>query len=53
MTLLEVFTNETMVSRDEAIAEVERHGIRPSEFLMEMGYLNEYNSRAVLEWLGY
>lgn len=53
MTLTEVFTDEVVVSHSEAIAEVVKHGIDPNEFLLEMGYLDEYSARAVLEWLGY
>lgn len=53
MTLAEVFTEEPTISQSEAIAEVVKHGISPSEFLTEMGHADEYNGRAVLEWLGY
>lgn len=53
MTLTEVFTDEPTVSRSEALGEVSRHGIEVSEFLTEFGDVEEYNSRRILEWLGY
>lgn len=53
MSLEEVFCEEPMVSQSEAIAEVVKHGQEPSDFFRVVGFQDEYNGRAVLEWLGY
>lgn len=41
------------VSRANAMAEVKRHNLNPDHFLDEMGKEAFYNSKDVLEWLGY
>lgn len=53
MSLDEIFRDEPVVSRAEAIAEVNKHGLPVSEFLSEMGDEEEYNGAEVLGWLGY
>ena len=53
MTLEEAMTEEAEVTHAEAIAEVERHGINPTEFLLEMGHKDSYQASEVLGWLGY
>jgi hypothetical protein len=41
------------VTKLEALAEVEAHGIDPEEFLEEMGNYDTYAGADVLAWLGY
>jgi hypothetical protein len=51
MTLEEAFT--ALVSRDEALKEVRKHGCDKGEFLAEVGDRDEYLGEDVLAWLGY
>ena len=44
---------EAAVTKTEALAEVRRNGIDPSEFLEEMGDHETYAGADVLAWLGY
>jgi len=44
---------EITVTQSEALAEVRKHGIDPSEFLEEMGEQETYAAADVLAWLGY
>lgn len=53
MTLDEVFTDEPLVSREQAMREVTRHGLDWHEFTSECGDLDWYNGTEVLGWLGY
>ncbi len=41
------------VSRREAITEVRKHGVDEVDFFQECGDHQQYNSKSVLEWLGY
>ena len=52
MTYEQAMTGET-ISRKQALREVEDHGIDIMEFIEECGDSAHYNSREVLEWLGY
>jgi hypothetical protein len=49
--------NEAMeghsVTRRQAFAEIEDHGLDVAEFIEDCGDSAHYNSREVLEWLGY
>ncbi|SKB50916.1 hypothetical protein [Luteibacter sp. 22Crub2.1] len=51
MTLEEAFT--ALVSRDEVLCEVRKHGCDENEFLTEVGDRDEYLGEDVLGWLGY
>ena len=51
MTLEEAFV--ALVSRDEALHEVRKHGCDETEFLTEVGNRDEYLGEDVLGWLGY
>jgi len=42
-----------LITRRQAFAEVENHGIDIMEFIEDCGDSAHYNSREVLEWLGY
>lgn len=53
MTLDEVFDEEPMISKVEAMREVRRHGLDWADFIAEAGDKAEYNGREILEWLGY
>jgi hypothetical protein len=44
---------ETSVTKREALAEVEAHGIDPEDFLEDMGNHDTYAGSDVLAWLGY
>jgi hypothetical protein len=44
---------ETTVTKLEAFAEIEQHGIDPEEFLEDMGNHDIYAGADVLAWLGY
>jgi hypothetical protein len=44
---------EATVTKLEALAEIEKHGIDPEEFLEEMGNHDIYSGADVLAWLGY
>jgi hypothetical protein len=44
---------EATVTKLEALAEIEAHGINPEEFLEELGNHDIYSGAAVLVWLGY
>lgn len=52
MTYEQAMSGET-ISRKQALREVEDHGIDIMEFIEECGDSAHYNSREVLEWLGY
>ena len=44
---------ESTVTKLEALAEIEAHGIDPEDFLGEMGNHDTYAGGDVLAWLGY
>ena len=44
---------ETSVTKREALAEIEAHGIDPKDFLEDMGNHDTYAGADVLAWLGY
>lgn len=44
---------EAEVSKEEALAEVCKHGCSTTEFLSEMGNKDSYEGAEVLAWLGY
>ncbi len=44
---------DAIVTRKEAIEEIEKHGIDPKEFFQEIGEKEEYIGSDVLNWLGY
>jgi hypothetical protein len=44
---------ETAVTKLEALAEIEKHGIDPEDFLEDMGNHDTYAGADVLAWLGY
>ena len=52
MTYEQAMTGENITWR-QAFREVENHGIDIAEFIEECGDSAHYNSREVLEWLGY
>ena len=52
MTYEQAMAGET-ITRRQAFAEVEDHGIDIMEFIEECGDFSLYNSREVLEWIGY
>ena len=45
--------SEATLSRERAIAEVERHALNVDEFLSEVGDKPAYTGKEVLDWLGY
>ncbi len=53
MRLDEALDLNPMVTRKEAIAEIEIHGADLLEFFSECGEEREYEARTVLHWLGY
>lgn len=53
MSLSEAMEDGLTVTQSEALAEVSRHNINPSEFLAEMGHSDTYMAADVLGWLGY
>ena len=52
MTYEQAMAGET-ITRSQAFREVENHGIDIMEFIEDCGDAAHYNSREVLEWLGY
>lgn len=52
MTYEQAMAGET-ITRKQAFREVEDHGIDINEFIEDCGDSAHYNSREVLEWLGY
>jgi len=44
---------ETQVAKAEALREIKKHEIDPSEFLAEVGDCQSYSGAVVLRWLGY
>ena len=52
MTYEQAMAGET-ITRSQAFREIEDHGIDISEFIADCGDSTHYNSREVLEWLGY
>lgn len=48
-----IYEENPLVSRNEAMREVEKHGISIEEFFEELGDCVNYSSLAVLQWLGY
>lgn len=44
---------EANISKQEAIAEIIKHGLDPAEFFAEEGERDEYIGSEVLYWLGY
>lgn len=44
---------DATVTKREALAEVEAHGVDPEEFLEELGNRDTYAGADVLAWLGY
>lgn len=53
MSLEEALQEGIKVSRSEAIAEIEDHGLPIEDFFAEVGDKPEYSTREVLNWLGY
>ena len=41
------------ITKQEAIAEIKKHGLDPEEFFVEEGERDEYIGSEVLFWLGY
>ncbi|TFL14052.1 hypothetical protein CSC67_07740 [Pusillimonas caeni] len=44
---------DATLSRERAIAEVERHALNVDDFLSEVGDKPAYTGKEVLDWLGY
>lgn len=44
---------EVTISRDQAIKEIRKHSLNPSDFLFEVGVKDNYSGKEVLDWLGY
>ena len=44
---------EEILTRQQAINQVHKHGINPIEFLAELGSNTHYTGEEVLNWLGY
>mgnify|MGYP006435320555 CR=1 FL=1 len=53
MSLDEALNDNPPVTRQQALAEIARHGISIAEFDADMGVHDEYNAADVLGWLGY
>ena len=43
----------TIVTQIEAIAEIKKHHVCPSEFFEDYGLKDEYKASDLLAWLGY
>ena len=44
---------EAVISKQDAIREIEHHSIDPKEFFEEVGEKDHYIGSEVLNWLGY
>lgn len=53
MTYDEATEPGTMVTKDEATREYERHGLTVAELIADLGDHAEYEAADVLRWLGY
>lgn len=53
MTYLYVLINEPEVTKAEAIAEYERHGLTAADLEIDLGDCETYSARDVVEALGY
>lgn len=41
------------ITRQEAIREIKKHGLDPTEFFTDVGDKEEYIGQEILDWLGY
>lgn len=44
---------DAIVTRQEALREIRRHGLSEQEFLEEVGDRATYRGKEVLDWMGY
>jgi len=41
------------ITKEEAVREIENHGLEPNDFFNEVGHAEPYTGEEVLGWLGY